>query len=113
MIPGLNQNTNTTHGSDLQSSLANAQIITLPEKFDVRAAVALKQELSLAVMNGISVILDASQVQRMSTAGCQLIISFAMLMRDLKRDLVFREPSRIVSSAFEHLGLKQILEVRA
>jgi anti-anti-sigma regulatory factor len=87
--------------------------ITLPEKLDVRAAIALKQELSLAVLNGVAVVLDAGKVLRMSSSGCQLIVSFALLMKELRRSFTLQSPSKATSSALSRLGLMQIIQTGA
>ena len=87
--------------------------VVLPADCRIAAQVALKAQLLGVLEQGASVVLDASEVERVDTAALQLLV---LLRRELQaRDgtLDWRGASEAFNEAAGLLGLARILELPA
>lgn len=80
----------------------------LPEQIDIRRIAELHRTLDALLSSADGdVALDAGAVERIDTAGVQLLVSAT---RGADRRVVLTEPSRCVVEAFGALGLAHLLD---
>ena len=82
----------------------------LPAELDLRAAVALHGALSAALDQSNDLVLDASQVVKLSTPCVQIIISAMNSMERESRICRMTEPSAYFSNFMNDLGFGEMLE---
>ncbi|UJJ50158.1 MULTISPECIES: STAS domain-containing protein [Rhodanobacter] len=96
-----------------QAAPDGAAAVVLPADCRIAAQAALKTQLLGALEHGASVVLDASQVERVDTAALQLLV---LLRRELQARggaLDWRGASEAFNEAAGLLGLARILELPA
>jgi anti-anti-sigma regulatory factor len=76
----------------------------------MRAAASLKSALAETLEGSGPVTIDASSVERMSTACIQIILAYITTMRGLGRPVSIRQPSDTFVHAFGELGLAGIVK---
>lgn len=85
------------------------QYLRFPSALDLRAAKPLKAALTEALARSLPVTLDASSVDRISTACVQILIGFVAAARTGSLAVTFHRPSPPFLSAFEKLGLAAVV----
>ncbi len=83
----------------------------LPECLDMTSLDILHQEL-LGHIDKAALVLEASNVHRLSTAAVQLLLSCARSMEQQGHVLTFKKPSAVMQLVFEQLGLSAELQQR-
>ena len=84
----------------------DSRYLELPQCLDLRSAVQLKAVLSEALAIGAPLTVDASSVERLSTACVQILIAFAKAAREAGQGLIFQRPSNAFVGVFASLGLR-------
>jgi len=83
--------------------------LILPNVVDIASCSNLHHELNnLLNASNQKIVLDASNVERISTAGIQLFVSLHKTTAKLHKKLVLSSATDTVSSAFSDLGLTQM-----
>ena len=91
-------------------SRAHRTYCNLGATLDLRAAQPLKAAMLRAIEKQQPLTLNASSVERLSTACVQLLIAIETALQDAGYSLVLDEPSEAFSEAFADLGLKPELQ---
>lgn len=92
-----------------ESKLPQAVNISLAAILDLRAAQPLKSLLADGLSGTDAVVIDASAVNRLSTAAIQLLIAFLAAMGKAQRRVTIVRPSMVFLSGFESLGLSALI----
>lgn len=77
---------------------------------DMKAARPLKEQLQAALKVGRPVVIDASLVERVSTACVQILSAFALTAAEAGTPVKLVLPSQSLRDAFESLGLGASLQ---
>ena len=85
--------------------------IALPANMDLPASGHLYDQLTAALAEPEldKILIDGSNVERMSTAGLQIILAAVHNCKSQSKELILTNPSEKLSAAFELLGLKEEL----
>lgn len=75
----------------------------------LREAASLKAQLLACRVSGDTVTVDGSAVQRIDTAGLQLLVAFARREAGAGRLLQWHAPSDELCNAVSQLGLREVL----
>ena len=94
-------------GESAESSL----VIKLPAELGIEEASGLRQTLMKDAGDTRSVILDASEIQRIHAAALQLFCMFCKDRRKAGRDVSWREPSAVLRGAAALLGATTLLSL--
>lgn len=84
------------------------QQLGFPPSLDLKATKPLKEALGQALERSLPIVIDAADVQRLSTTCAQLLVAFDKAARQAGTSVTIRRPSAAFSSAFEILGLGAI-----
>jgi anti-anti-sigma regulatory factor len=90
---------------------ADAFFLTLATDCTLRDAADL--QFSLVVANGNPLVVDGSEVQRIDTAGAQLLVALALRQRDTGRRLEWKAASPELLNCGRRLGLLDVLGLAA
>lgn len=77
---------------------------------DLRAAQPLKNALLRALGKKKSLVLEASSVERLSTACIQLLIAAGTAFKEADLAFSLQNPSATLAESFNDLGLRPVLE---
>lgn len=77
---------------------------------DLRAAQSLKAALLRAVAKQRHLTLDASMVERLSSACVQLLLATGVALKAAGLSLTLQNPSETFTDSFNDLGLQPVLE---
>lgn len=88
---------------------APAHSIALDRQCTLREAEALKSALQAAEDSSGDFVVDAGAVERIDTAGLQLLVAFAARLRLLERRLVWAAVSPVVRDGAGQLGIAAVL----
>ena len=83
--------------------------LTLDPVLDLRAAAPLKDALLQGLERKIPLLIDAGQVNRMSTACVQVLTAFMLEAQKIGTSLSLKNSSTAFDAAFADLGLAHIL----
>jgi chemotaxis protein CheX len=86
----------------------SVRLCLLPS-MDLRAATPFKAALDDALGQALPLVVDAGQVERMSTACIQILIAFVTAAGKAGLGVTFRRPSVSFITAFESLGLAPVI----
>lgn len=86
------------------------EAIELSSVLDLLAADALKDQIMTALDSSGDVILDASEVTRITTPCIQILIASSKDLRSSDREIVLEKSSEIFDSAMRDLGFGDFLE---
>jgi len=89
--------------------LGSSRSYRLAPILDIRASRQLKSDLSAFVGDTDRLIVDASAVERVSTACVQVLMAFFSIVRSGGEMPVMSNPSRALERAFEDLGISEKL----
>ena len=92
--------------------MAKAKVIKLDEKLDISKAENMLQVLKEAVEQGGSMSLDASAVNRIDTAGLQLLFSFKKTLEDQGSKMEITHPSQEFVNSARLVGFDNVLVLR-
>lgn len=84
--------------------------VSLGSVLDIRQAERLKQVLGQALENGNQIKVDASPVERLSTACAQILIAATAAMETAGIPFTLLHPSQDFVDAFDDLGLLPVLK---
>jgi anti-anti-sigma regulatory factor len=90
---------------------ADAFFLTLPADCTLRESADL--QFSLMVANGNPLVVDGSEVQRVDTAGAQLLVALAQRQRNADRRLEWKGASQELLGCGQRLGLLDVLGLAA
>ena len=76
---------------------------------DISSVAGMKSQLLEALGSGLSVVLDAKQVERADTAALQALGAFFQDAAVKQQDIQWRDPSTVLSRSSALLGLSQLL----
>ena len=85
------------------------QYLGFPPSLDLKATKPLKQALGQALERGLPIVIDACDVERLSTTCAQVLVAFEKAARTADTAVTFRRPSAAFTAAFEILGLGPIV----
>ncbi|ORU93229.1 MAG: hypothetical protein A6F70_04960 [Cycloclasticus sp. symbiont of Bathymodiolus heckerae] len=85
--------------------------IKLQNQLGIQVVSDLKAELESAVAAGDSVVLDASEVESVDTAGLQLLVAFVQHAALKKCEFEWRAPSDAFLEIAKLMGLSDALQV--
>ncbi len=80
-------------------------LMELDPNTDIGCVAEMHQILAAALDQSLPIVIDASGVERMDTAGVQLLYSFATQAMGQSRVVSFRDVSEGMSDAFRVAGL--------
>lgn len=83
--------------------------VNLGPSLDMGSAEPLKQALDQALAKGRQIKLDASAVERQSTACLQILIAATVAMEKAEIPFTLLGPSEAFIESFEDLGLRPVL----
>jgi anti-anti-sigma factor len=83
--------------------------VTLPGALDTAVAAPLKDALAEALERGLPVVVDASDVARLSTACIQVLIAGGRATADAGRAFIVIRPSEALVAAFDDMGLFPVM----
>lgn len=89
--------------------MAGSVKLDLPENFTIAAAEGLHHEMEEMLAGGQDVVVNGSAVERVDTAGLQLLYSFQEALKGVEASISWSEPSTSLLEASEKLGLKELL----
>lgn len=92
-------------------ALADAFFLTLPADCTLRDSADL--QFSLMIANGNPLVVNGSEVQRIDTAGAQLLVALAQRQRNADRPLEWKAASPELLSCSQRLGLLDVLGLAA
>ncbi len=84
--------------------------VSLGSVLDLRRAERLKQALEKALVKGGEIKVDASAVERLSTACTQILIAAAVAMEKAGIPFTLLRPSEAFIESFNDLGLHSVLK---
>ncbi|MBY0431386.1 MAG: STAS domain-containing protein [Rhodospirillales bacterium] len=82
------------------------RVVALPSAIDARTIAGVKAQMEKAAAQASRVLVDASQVEHLGTAGAQLVLALAKRQGDA---FALKSPSAPFVQAFEDLGLFPVL----
>lgn len=83
--------------------------LTLSGSMDISRAGDLKKELGKTLRRKPPLLIDCSGVERVDTAGVQVLLAFAGAAEEKGVELVWQSPSESVQNAFRIMGLEKII----
>ena len=92
-----------------ETILAGSVKLDLPENCTIAAAEGLHHEMEEMLAGGQDVVVNGSAVERVDTAGLQLLYSFQEALKGVEASISWSEPSASLLEASEKLGLKELL----
>lgn len=92
------------------SNCAGESSLALQPLLDIKAARPLKEMLLQALAKSEPLTLDASLVERVSTACIQVLLAFASAMAAAGVPFTLAQPSQPLVEAFANLGLGPVLQ---
>ncbi len=84
--------------------------VNLGSVLDLRRAERLKQALEQALVKGSQIRVDASSVERLSTACTQILIAATVAMEKAGIPFTLLRPSEAFIESFNDLGLHPVLK---
>lgn len=84
---------------------SEASTIKLPMKFDMGAAQEVQCEIVEAVKSGSRIVLDAENIETISTSAVQMVLSANLTMVNDLKAIQIKSPSDPFVEAFNELGL--------
>lgn len=94
-----------------QDFASEAVLFPLPPVINIEVIEVIASKLKQLVSSGnATLVLDASQVENITTAGLQLIISLEKTLSSLGRGLVVKDKSEIFRAAACEAGLENLLK---
>jgi ABC-type transporter Mla MlaB component len=85
--------------------------IVLEGTIDITGATELKSKLVDALDDSSTIEINASGVDRIDTAGLQLLLSFVNHLKDIQRNHSWIAPAECLVNAALLLGIKDALEL--
>ena len=86
---------------------ASAREVKLPRELDLLAAESLKETLLAELDEGDGLLLDASDVERVSTPCVEVLVSAYKTCADSGQSFHISNSSQVLVDAFEALGLDE------
>ncbi len=87
--------------------------LTLEAGCTLRDSIDMQFQLLTVTGNGKHTVVDGAQVERIDTAGLQLLVAFARQQSEAGRPLRWQGASEILVSSCHRLGLGEVLGLQA
>jgi len=92
--------------------MSDKATFTLPEQMDIAHVESIKDRMDKTLEKKVSIIeVKAEKVERMDSAGMQLLLSFRMAIIDSGKEMTLVKPSDDLLAAAELLGTTELLEL--
>ena len=88
-----------------------ANCVVLDEVMDISVAAQWRENLLKALNDEGPVLLDASRVERIDTAGLQVLTAFVKDLRAANKSMQWQEPAESLCRAVQLLGLNDALQL--
>lgn len=95
----------------MDSQDSSTRSVELPSEIGTQEAEALRLELLALVASRAPIVVSCGRVQRIGTAGLQVLASVATTLRSNGASLTLREPTAALSDAARCLGLEALLGI--
>ena len=82
-----------------------AEIIKLGRELNFTNAAAVKQEIESCLAGGREPVLDAAALQKVDTAGLQMLMSLRQFLETNQRELKWQTHSPVIESAASLIGV--------
>ena len=91
--------------------MSDKTTLTLPDKLDIAQADSVKERMDKALAKDVSKIeIKADKVERVDSAGIQLLLSFKAAAIKSDKEIILLKPSEELLAAAELLGSTELLE---
>ncbi|MCP3674946.1 MAG: STAS domain-containing protein [Gammaproteobacteria bacterium] len=92
--------------------MSDKTTLTLPEQLDIAQVVSLKDRMDKALAKEVSVFeLIAEKIERVDSAGMQLLLSFKNAVQEANKEFKLLKPSDEFLTAADLLGSTELLEL--
>ncbi|HET9934183.1 MAG TPA: STAS domain-containing protein [Polyangiaceae bacterium] len=95
----------------MDSQDSSNRVLELPSEIGIQEAEALRLELLALVASRAQIVVSCKEVQRVGTAGLQVLASLAKTLRSNGASLSLREPTTALVDAARGLGLQDLLGI--
>ena len=95
----------------MDSQDSSMRAVELPSEIGTQEAEALRLEFLALIESGAPVVVSCARVQRIGTAGLQVLASLATTLRSNGASLTLREPTAALVDAARCLGLQAQLGI--
>lgn len=85
--------------------MSDVAVIELPERMDIAAAESTHVTLENVIQQGKPVSLSAANVNKLDTAGVQLLVGFFTEAKNQHIDIEWQDPSETILNTFTFLSL--------
>ncbi len=93
--------------------MSDKATFTLPEQFDITQVESVKDRMDKTLEKEVSTFeVKAEKVERMDSAGMQLLLSFRAAIIDSGKAMILLKPSDDFLAAAELLGTSELLELK-
>ena len=91
--------------------MSNKTTLTLPERLDIAQADSVKERMNKALAKDASIVeIKADKVERVDSAGIQLLLSFKAAVLENDKEIILLKPSDELLAAAELLGSTELLD---
>ncbi|MCP4413604.1 MAG: STAS domain-containing protein [Gammaproteobacteria bacterium] len=92
--------------------MSDKATFTLPEQLDIAQVESVKDRMDKTLEKEVSKIeVKAEKVERMDSAGMQLLLSFRATIIESDREMILLKPSEGLLAVAELLGTSELLEL--
>ena len=91
--------------------MSDKTTLTLPERLDIAQADSVKDRMNKALAKDASIVeIKADKVERVDSAGIQLLLSFKAAVLENDKEIILLKPSDELLAAAELLGSTELLD---
>ena len=92
--------------------MSDKTTLTLPEQLDIAQVESLKDRMDKALAKEVSTFeLNAEKIERVDSAGIQLLLSFKVAVQEAGKEFKLLKPSDEFIAAADLLGSTELLEL--
>ena len=92
--------------------MSDKTTLTLPEQLDISQVDSLKDRMDKSLAKDVSIFeLSADKVERVDSAGIQLLLSFKNAVKEANKEFKLLKPSDEFLAAADLLGTTELLEL--
>ena len=92
--------------------MSDKTTLTLPEQLDIAQVDSLKDRMDKALAKEVSIVeLSADKIERVDSAGIQLLLSFKNAVQEADKEFKLLKPSDEFLAAADLLGSTELLEL--
>lgn len=85
--------------------------VSLGKALDIEHAAIMKERLVAALKKKSRIVLVSDKVEKVDTAGLQLIYAFKLEVETLNKQLSWQKPSKVLKNACHALGMNEALNI--